>query len=283
MLKIAVPNKGRLSEDAIQLLKDAGYNCSKSSSNELSVRDTDNDIEFFFIRPKDIPAYVTSGVLDIGITGRDLAIDNGKPFAELMTLEFGKAHFCFAAPNESELLPEKLSGKRIATSYPGLVQKYLDEKGIQAALVVLNGAVEISIRLGVADVIADVVQSGRTLKANGLKVIGEPLVVSEAVVLAKEGVDMKNAEVKIFCERLRGIITARKYMILEYDILKTSLEDACRITPGIESPTISPLNKEEWLAVKAMVPTDKVNLIMDQLKEIGAKGIIASKITACRL
>lgn len=282
MLRIAVPNKGRLSEDAIQLLKEAGYNC-RAAANELSTRDERNNVEFFFIRPKDIPAYVTSGVLDLGITGRDLAVDNGKPFTELMTLEFGKARFCFAVPQGSALTVADLKGKRIATSYPGLVSSYLKSQNIEAEIVVLNGAVEISICLGVADAIADVVQSGRTLRANGLEVIGEPLVISEAILLAKDQANACDAGVVTFCERLQGIITARKYMMLEYDIHETVLEKACQITPGIESPTIAPLNKDYWLAVKSMVPAEEVNQIMDNLKALGAKGVIASKITTCRL
>jgi len=282
MLRVAVPNKGRLSEDAILLLKEAGYQC-QAASNELMMRDERNNVEFLFIRPKDIPAYVTSGVLDLGITGRDLAFENEKPFSELMVLEFGKARFCFAVPEDKDLDLEDLHGLRIATSYPKLVRNYLEPRGIKAEVITLNGAVEISIRLGVADAIADVVQSGRTLKANGLKIIGEPVVISEAIVMAKDYTNGHSPEVTTFCERLKGIITARKYMMVEYDIPQALLEQACLITPGIESPTVAPLNKEGWVAVKAMVLSSEVNQIMDRLKQLGANGIIAMKISSCRL
>jgi ATP phosphoribosyltransferase len=282
MLRVAVPNKGRLAEDAALLLKEAGYYC-QVGPNELTVRDERNHIEFFFIRPKDIPAYVTKGVLDLGITGRDLALEGGRPFTELMVLEFGKAWFRYAVPEASPLTVRDFQGLRIATSYPNLVREHLRTLGIEAQIIVLDGAVEISIQLGIADAIADVVQSGRTMKAAGLKIIGDPLVTSEAILLAKEKETAADQEVAIFSERLKGIITARKYMMIEYDIPKDLVDRACAITPGIESPTIAPLNKQGWLAIKAMVKSDEANRIMDQLKELGGKGILVTRISSCRL
>lgn len=282
MLRIAVPNKGRLSEEAVLLLKEAGYSC-QVAPNELKTRDDRNDIDFFFIRPKDIVAYVNNGVLDLGITGRDLAIDSGTNCNEILPLEFGKSKFRFAVPEGSSLEVKDFNGLRIATSYPNLVTNYLKKQGITARIVKLDGAVEISVQLGVADAIADVVQSGRTIKAAGLKIIGEPLAVSEAILISKDPNVAKNPEVITFIERLKGIITARKYMMIEYDIPTALCDEACRVTPGIESPTISPLNKEGWLAIKAMVLADELNQIMDQLKKIGAKGIIATKLSSCRL
>lgn len=282
MLRIAVPNKGRLSEDAVLLLKEAGYYCHVESGR-LMVRDEANDIDFFFLRPKDIPAYVTNGVLDLGITGRDLAQENCRPFSELFVLEFGQSRFCFAVAKDSPWTVQDLAGVRIATSYPNLVLNYFKEHGAQPQIVKLDGAVEISVQLGVADAIADVVQSGRTLKAAGLKIIGDPLVISEAILMSKDAKLAESQEVSTFIDRMKGIITARQYMMIEYDIPKALLDQACAITPGIEAPTISPLNKEGWYAIKAMVKTNAVNPIMDQLKHLGAKGIIVTKINSCRL
>lgn len=282
MLRIAVPNKGRLSEDAVQLLKEAGYYC-QVGPNELTVRDDRNDIDFFFLRPKDIVAYVTNGVLDIGITGRDLALERGRPFHEVLVLEFGKSKFRYAVPKDSPLEVKDFEGLRIATSYPNLVRTHLQSMGMNAQIVTLDGAVEISVQLGVADAIADVVQSGQTIRAAGLKIIGEPLVVSEAIVIAKDETAGVNPEVVTFIERLQGIITARKYVMIEYDIPHELVEQACRVTPGIESPTISPLNKQGWQAIKAMVKSEEANQIMDELKRLGAKGIIVTKISSCRL
>lgn len=282
MLRIAVPNKGRLSEDAVQLLKEAGYQC-QAAPNELKCRDDRNDIDFFFLRPKDIPAYVHNGVLDLGITGRDLALEHGADYYEVLMLEFGQSRFHYAVSAASSLEVKDFNGLRIATSYPNLVTTHLKKLGINARIVTLDGAVEISVQLGVADAIADVVQSGKTIKAAGLKIIGEPVVFSEAILIAKDQKIIDQPEVVTFMDRLKGIITARKYMMIEYDISRDRLAEACRITPGIESPTISPLNKEGWMAIKAMVQTDGVNQIMDQLKHLGAKGIIATQMSACRL
>lgn len=282
MLRIAVPNKGRLSEDAVVLLKEAGYRC-QLAPNELKCRDERNDIDFFFLRPKDIPAYVHNGVLDLGITGRDLALEYGAAYDEVLTLEFGESRFHYAVAASSTREIKDFNGLRIATSYPNLVRTHLQGLGIEARIVTLDGAVEISVQLGVADAIADVVQSGKTIKAAGLKIIGEPVVLSEAILIAKDHRIVDQTDVLTFTERLKGIITARKYMMIEYDISREHLTEACRITPGIESPTISPLNKGGWLAIKAMVRVDEVNQIMDQLKYLGAKGIIATQMSSCRL
>jgi ATP phosphoribosyltransferase len=282
MLQIALPNKGALSEEAVQLVRDAGYSCRRYG-RELILCDRENDVEFVFLRPRDIAVYVSNGVLDLGITGRDLAADSESEVEELLSLGFGRSDFYYAVPKESTLTPEAFSHVRIATSYPNLVLRDLARRNIESEVIRLDGAVEISIRLGVADVIADVVQTGKTLEQAGLKTVGGSLLKSEAVLIARSPHITGNNGAKLFLERLRGIVVAREYVIVEYDVLEKSLEDACQITPGIESPTISPLSKKGWVAVKAMGKKRDINRIMDELTRIDAKGIIVTDIRTCRI
>jgi len=282
MLKIAIPNKGSLSEDAVRLIREAGYNCRRYS-RELIVMDSLNQVEFVYLRPRDIAIYVSKGILDVGVTGRDLALDSQSDVVELLPLGFGRSSFAYAVPGDSELTPDGFGGLRIATSYPQLVVEDLRQRGIDAEIIRLDGAVEISIRLGVADAIADVVQTGRTLVAAGLKVIGDPLLHSEAVLVARTRDIERQESVNTFLERIRGIVVAREYVMVEYDIPKSMLEMACVITPGIESPTVSPLSKEGWVAVKSMSRQRDVNQMMDSLTKIGAKGIIVTDIRTCRI
>ena len=278
-LKIALPNKGSLSEAATSILKEAGYR-QRTDSRDLVFFDPSADVEFYYLRPRDIAVYVGSGELEIGITGRDLLIDSGADAEEILGLDFGRSKFRFAARNALKL--SELQGKRIATAYPGLVAHYLAQNGITAQVVKLDGAVESSIHLGVADVIADVVSTGGTLKQAGLVVFGEPLLESEAIVIKRKGVDVRT-EVSTLIRRLQGVVIARQYVLVDYDVEAKNLEAACAITPGLESPTISPLQKEGWVAVRAMVERKTIHDVMDQLYEVGARGILVTDIHASRL
>ncbi len=282
MLQIAIPNKGALSEKAVELLKEAGYKCSRYS-RELIVTDKENNINFIFLRPRDIAIYVGRGIIDLGITGRDLAIDSKSDVTEIQELNFGNSAFHYAVPKNSGLLPDKFDGLRIATSYPEIVRLDLEKRNVSAEIVRLDGAVEISIELGVADAIADVVESGRTLKEAGLEIVGAPLMRSEAILIARNDKIAKTPKVCRLLGRLRGILVARKYAMVEYDIPCGKLDEACKLTPGIESPTISPLSKPDWVAVKAMIKQKESNHIMDELHKIGARGIIVTDLRSCRL
>lgn len=282
MLQIALPNKGSLSKVSIELITNAGYKC-KRDGRELTVLDRENNIEFIYLRPRDIAIYVSKGILDLGITGRDLAIDSGSKLEELLGLGIGKSRFFYALPNESDLVPDKFDGLRIATSYPNIVKADMASRGVEAEIVRLDGAVEISIQLGVADAIADVVESGKTLIAAGLKTVGEPIMSSEACVMGRSRDILNNYDAQLFIKRLNGIIVAREYAVVEYDVETKNLDEACRITPGIESPTVSPLSKDGWVAVKAMFKKKQVNKIIDQLVDIDAKGIIVTDIKTCRI
>ncbi|MBD8505177.1 ATP phosphoribosyltransferase [Hoyosella sp. G463] len=282
MLRVAVPNKGALSEAAAEILAEAGYR-SRSDSKDLTVLDQINQVEFFFLRPKDIAIYVGSGELDLGITGRDLAADSGAPVRERLALGFGKSTFRSAAPQGRDWTVEELEGLRIATSYPNLVRADLSRRGINATVIRLDGAVEISIQLGVADAIADVVGSGRTLRQHDLVAFGETLCASEGVLLERESDVPSTPARDQLVARIQGVVFAQQYMMLDYDCPRELLEQATAITPGIESPTVAPLADPGWVAVRAMVSRRSVNNVMDDLAALGTKAILASDIRSCRL
>jgi ATP phosphoribosyltransferase len=281
MLRIAVPNKGSLSEPAVEMLRESGYRVRRDSK-ELVVADTDNDVEFFYLRPRDIAVYVGSGTVDCGITGRDLLLDSGSAATEVMTLGFGGSTFRYAGRPGTGAAVTDIAGHRVATSYPGLVEKHLAEHGVSAEVVRLDGAVETAISLGVADVIADVVETGTTLRQQGLEVFGEEILRSEAVLIARAGSE-ETAAVEVLRRRLTGVITARHYVMLDYDVPADLVEAACAVAPGLESPTVSPLQNRDWAAVRVMVPRGRTNAIMDELYDLGARAILVTDIAACRL
>ncbi|GGZ08869.1 ATP phosphoribosyltransferase [Streptomyces poonensis] len=285
MLRIAVPNKGSLSGPAAEMLHEAGYQ-QRRESKELRIVDPENEVEFFYLRPRDIAIYVSSGRLDIGITGRDLLIDSGADAEEILPLGFARSTFRYATKPGTAKGLEDLSGMTVATSYEGIVAKHLADNGIDAAVVHLDGAVETAIELGVAEVIADVVETGTSLRNAGLEVFGEPIMKSEAVVIRRTGADTdETAESKVqqFLRRLQGVLVARTYVMMDYDCRVEQLEKAVALTPGLESPTVSPLHNEGWVAVRAMVPAKEAQRIMDDLYEIGARAILTTAIHACRL
>jgi ATP phosphoribosyltransferase len=284
MLRVAVPNKGTLSEPATEILAEAGYR-RRTDPKDLTVIDPINQVEFFFLRPKDIAIYVGSGELDFGITGRDLVRDSDAPVRERLGLGFGSSSFRYAGPAGRNWTTADLAGKRIATAYPNLVRKDLTAKGIEATVIRLDGAVEISVQLGVADAIADVVGSGRTLSLHDLVAFGEPLCDSEAVLIERTdgpGQGEAAAARDQLVARIQGVVFGQQYLMLDYDCPRSVLDKATSITPGLESPTIAPLADPDWVAIRALVPRRGVNEIMDELAVIGAKAILASDIRFCR-
>ncbi|WP_345764649.1 ATP phosphoribosyltransferase [Diaminobutyricibacter sp. McL0608] len=279
MLKIAVPNKGSLSETAAQMLHEAGY-VGRRDPKELIVADPRNDVEFFYLRPRDIATYVGSGALDVGITGRDLLLDSGSAAAEIAALDFAASTFRFAGPTGVFTDLEDLIEKRVATSYPGLVGDFLAANGVTADLIRLDGAVESAVRLGVADAVADVVETGSTLRKQGLEIFGPVILESEAVLISSPS----NATgIDTLLRRLQGVMVARQFVLIDYDLPARLLEQAVALTPGIESPTVSPLRDPEWVAVRAMVKRDGTNHIMDDLYELGARAILVTPIHAARI
>lgn len=281
MLRIAVPNKGSLSEPAATLLTEAGYR-TRRSGRELLLVDQANGVELFFLRPRDIAVYVGQGTVHAGITGRDLLLDSGVEAVEHMPLGFARSTFRLAAPEGTMRSLDDVQGKRVATSYDVLVRDYLAARGVEADTVHLDGAVESSVRLGVADLIADVVETGTTLRAAGLEVFGEPLLHSEAVLITtREYRDEPGLATLV--RRLEGVLRARSYVLIDYDVRMNDLHLATAITPGIESPTVSPLQNPDWVAVRAMVLRSDVNRVMDELYDVGARAILVSSLVACRL
>jgi ATP phosphoribosyltransferase len=280
MLRIAVPNKGSLSETAAEMLAEAGY-AGRRDTKTLHVIDADNDVEFFFLRPRDIATYVASGALDVGITGRDLLRDIRRPGArEIEQLGFARSTFRFAAPPGRFRALEDLNGVRVASAYPGLVDDYLREHGVEAELVPLDGAVESAVRLGVADAIADVVETGTTLRQAGLEIFGPVIIESEAVLISRPG-DAEGTETLL--RRLRGVMVAHRFVLLDYDLPADLVEEAAAIAPGRESPTVSPLRDPAWVAVRVMIPRRGMNQVMDQLYALGARAILVTAIHAARL
>lgn len=281
MLRVAVPNKGQLAEPARAMLNEAGY-LRGSSLRDLNIHDPENDVEFFFLRPRDIALYVGEGTLDLGITGKDMLLDSGANAEEVIPLGFAPSTFRLAAPIGVAAKPADLRDLRVATSYAGLLGEWVTTSGIDVRIVELDGAVENAVALGVADAVADVVATGTTLRRAGLELIGDPILVSEALLIRPRGA-MDQPAVDTFVRRLHGVMVARSYVLVDYDIPNTHLERACAVTPGFESPTVSPLHDPEWSAVRAMVPSVDVHRIMDELYDLGARGILVTDIHACRL
>lgn len=281
VLRIAVPNKGSLAEPARAILREAGYR-QRADSKDLVLADLDNGVEFFYLRPRDIAVYVGEGTLDLGITGRDLLVDSGAHADELLALGFGGSRFRYAAPAGTAETVRDLAGRRVATAYPEVVRRHLAEHGVQADVIRLDGAVESAVRLGVADVIADVVETGGTLRQAGLELLGDPILESEAVLCRRSGAADPDGY-PVFERRLRGVLVARTYVMVDYDIPTDRVEKASVVTPGIESPTVAPLHREGWSAVRAMVPRVQAQQVMDELWDLGARGILVTDIHACRL
>ena len=279
MLKVAVPNKGTLSDTAVEMLIEAGYT-GRRDPRQLHVIDDRNGVEFFYLRPRDIATYVGSGALDVGITGRDLLLDSETDALELDDLGFGSSTFRFAAKPGAFASVKDLAGVRVATSYPKLVADFLAREGVKAVLVKLDGAVESAVRLGVADAVADVVSTGSTLRAQGLEVFGPVILESTAVLISAASPDKG---IDVLRRRLAGVKVAREFVLMDYDLPVALLERASTITPGLESPTVSPLRDPEWVAVRAMVPKSETNHVMDELYELGARAILVSPIHAARI
>lgn len=284
-LRIAVPNKGSLSAPAVSLFADGGYR-QRTDPRDLVLLDPDNDVEFFFLRPRDIAVYVGSGTLDVGVTGRDLLLDSRADATEVLSLGFAASTFRFAARPADITTVADLAGKRVATSYAGLVEDHLGGLGVPAEVIRLDGAVESAVSLGVADAIADVVETGSTLRAAGLSVFGEPILRSEAVLVRRTAgalADAGSAALEVLLRRLQGVLIARSYVMVDYDCPTAVQDTACAITPGIESPTVSPLARPGWVAVRSLVPRARAPFVMDELWQVGARAILLTPLEACRL
>lgn len=281
LLRIAVPNKGALADAAASMLRGAGYR-QRSDSKDLTLIDADHNVEFYYLRPRDIAVYVGEGHLDLGITGRDMLLDSGANVREVMKLGFGGSRFRFAAPAGAGMTVESLAGQRVATSYPGLLEEWLRERGIDAEIIKLDGAVESAIRLGVADAVADVVDTGTTLRRAGLEMFGEPIISSEAILIRRGDVEEPKG-MQGLKTRLESVLVANNFYMMDYNVAEGDLEATTALASGVNGPTVSQLAEEGWLAVRVLVPRKGVHLLMDRLFEAGARGILLTELASCRL
>lgn len=281
LLRIAVPNKGALAEPAAAMLRAAGYR-QRTDTKDLTLIDSDHNVEFYYLRPRDIAVYIGRGHLDIGITGRDMLLDSRAEAHEIMELGFAGSRFRFAAPGGSSMTLADIQGKRVATSYPDLLGSYFEDQGMDVELVKLDGAVESAIRLGVADVVADVVDTGTTLRRAGLEMFGDPICTSEAVLIQRNDAELPDA-VGSLITRLRSVLVAQNFFMMDYNVDAANLDATIELAPGVEGPTVSSLAKEGWFAVRALVPRKGAHLLMDRLYEAGARGILLTELAACRL
>jgi ATP phosphoribosyltransferase len=279
VLKVAIPNKGMLSDAAIGMLREAGY-LVRRDTKDLHVVDSANGIEFFYLRPRDIATYVGAGSLDAGITGLDLLLDSKSNAKSVAGLGFGGSTLRFAGPIGKFRDISELEGRAVATAYPNLLADFLHKHGVNAKIITLDGAVEVSVRLGVADAVADVVSTGSTLRQAGLEIFGPVILESDAQLIVAFG---KERDVEGLLQRLEGVRVAREYVIFDYDCPVALVEEASRITPGIESPTISPLRDSEWVAIRSLVRASETNQKMDELYKVGARAILVSAIHAARI
>jgi len=280
-LRIGVPSKGRLAELAEALLKDAGLSFRRSERS-LFARCKDLPVEVTFLRTEDIPVLCAEGAIDMGVSGADLVAESGAAVVKRLELGIGACRLAVCVPEHSSIKgPAELNGSRIATSFPHVTEQYLREHGATAHLVNLSGSVEIMIALGVADAIVDLVETGSTLAANQLRILDE--------IGRYETVLIQNREQRFpeladrIVRRIEGVVIARSYSLLEYNVPRAKLREAEQITPGFNSPTVSSLEDPNWCAVRVMVRRNEVISIMERLEALGASAILETQITNCRL
>ena len=281
LLRVGIPSKGRLSEVASQLLNDAGLSFRRSERT-LFARCKDMPVEITFLRTDDIPVLTAEGAIDLGITGADLVAESGCDVVSRLDLGVGFCRLALCVPDDSGIDdPTQLADKRIATSFPRVTRQWLAARGVDAHFVDLSGSVEIMISLGVADAIVDLVETGSTLAANHLRILDE-IGRYETVLIQNHALRHATLADRIV-RRLEGIVIARAWSLLEYNVPRRHLAQAEAITPGFNSPTVMALEDAEWCAVRAMVKRGDVHAIMERLEAIGASAIIETRIANCRL
>jgi ATP phosphoribosyltransferase len=281
LLRVGVPSKGRLAELAAQLLADAGLNFRRTERT-LFARCRDMPVDVTFLRTDDIPVLVAENAIDLGITGADLVAESGVDVVERLELGIGSCRLALCVADDAPLAdPAALQGRRVATSFPRITRRWLADRGVDVHLVELSGSVEIMIALGVADAVVDLVETGSTLAANRLRVLAE---IGRYETVLVQHRDVADAElVDRIVRRLEGIVIARSWSLLEYNVPRTRLAEAERITPGFNSPTVMQLEDTAWCAVRAMVRRADAHAIMERLEAIGASAVIETAISNCRL
>jgi ATP phosphoribosyltransferase len=281
LLRIGVPSKGRLAEISAQLLNEAGLTFRRPERS-LFARCRDMPVEITFLRTDDIPVLCAEGAIDLGVTGADLVAESGADLVHRLDLGIGSCRLALCVAEDSTVADARqLAGQRIATSFPRITRDWLAKRGVEAHFVELSGSVEIMIQLEVADAIVDLVETGSTLAANKLRVLDEIGRYETVLVQNHKAADPATADRLV--RRLEGIVIARSYSLLEYNIPRARLRDAEKITPGFKSPTVSALEDADWCAVRAMVKRGEAHAIMERLEAIGASAIIETDISNCRL
>jgi ATP phosphoribosyltransferase len=280
-LRIGVPSKGRISELAAELLQQAGLSFRRQERS-LFARVGDMSIDITFLRTDDIPVLCAEGAIDMGVTGSDLVAEAGVDVVTRLPLGIGRCKLALCVPDYSPIQTgTQLSGKRVATSFPNLTRRYLAEQQAEVHLVQLGGSVEIMTALGVAEAIVDLVETGSTLAANRLRVLAEIGRYESVLIQNNERRHAKLADRVV--RRLEGVIIARSWSLLEYNIPRAKLPEAEQITPGFNSPTISALEDPTWCAVRVMVRRSEVIEVMEVLETLGARAILEMQINNCRL
>ncbi|HYI66539.1 MAG TPA: ATP phosphoribosyltransferase [Candidatus Limnocylindrales bacterium] len=276
-LRLAVPNKGRLAEPAVDLLRNAGLEF-ELSERRLSASVRNADIELLFVRTEDVAEYVADGLVELGLTGADLVAEHGGALRTVLPLGFGACSLVLAVPREAEhASAADLAGCRIATSFPRVTSAFLDAEGVQAQVVEVRGAVEVTPQLGVADAVVDLVASGSTLRMNGLRPIAT-LLASEAVLVARNGVADSDERVGGLVDMLRSVLDARgrEYMMMNAPV--EALERIRALIPGLSGPTVMPLADPAFIAVHSVVERSQLWRIVPALKEVGARDILVVPI-----
>jgi ATP phosphoribosyltransferase len=280
-LRIGIPSKGRLSEISTELLADAGLHFRRQERS-LFARCKELPVDITFLRTEDIPVLCAEGAIDLGITGSDLVNESGAVVSTRLKLGVGKCRLALCVPDDSGVKrPADLHGKRVATSFPQITNGFLAGHKAVPHIVNLSGSVEVMIALGVADAIVDLVETGSTLAANRLHVLAE--LGSYETVLVQNPATPHGHIADRVARRLEGVVIARAWSLLEYNIPEAKLAEAEQITPGFNSPTINRLEQAGWFAVRAMVKRGEVIDIMERLEQLGATAILETAISNCRL
>jgi len=280
-LRIGVPSKGRLSDQAAELLKQAGLSFRRTERS-LFARVGEMPIDITFLRTDDIPVLCAEGAIDMGITGSDLLAESGADVLIRLSLGIGKCKLALCVPDDSDINgPEQLGGKRVATSFPNVTRRYLSQHKADVHLMNLGGSVEIMITLGVADAIVDLVETGSTLAANNLRVLAEIGRYESVIIQNKARREGELADRVV--RRLEGVVIARSWSLLEYNLPRTKLAEAEKITPGFNSPTVNSLEDPAWCAIRVMVRRGEVIEVMERLEALGAHAILETQINNCRL
>ena len=280
-LRIGIPSKGRLSELATELLLQAGLNFRRQDRS-LFARVSSMPVEITFLRTDDIPTLCAEGAIDLGITGSDLVQEANAEVQVRMKLGVGRCKLAICVPTHSDVAePSQLAGKRVATSFPNTTERFLKQHDAPVHLVKLNGSVEVMISLGVADAIVDLVETGSTLAANQLRILTEIGHYETVLIQSPACRDLVTADRIV--RRLEGVVIARDYSLLEYNVPRIKLAAAEAVTPGFTSPTVTSLEDSGWCAVRAMVKSSEVIPIMEKLEALGALAILEMSINNCRL